>query len=65
MSEAVRGLAGGEFPAGSMGPKIESAERFVEAGDGRAVITATGHVLSAVSGQDGTWVVRDGDAVAA
>jgi carbamate kinase len=65
VSEAVRGLAGGEFPAGSMGPKIESAERFVEAGDGRAVITATGHVVSAVSGQDGTWVVRDGDAVAA
>jgi len=65
VSEAVRGLAGGEFPAGSMGPKIESAERFVEAGDGHAVITATGHVLSAVSGQDGTWVVRDSDAVAA
>ena len=35
-SDAVRGLADGEFPAGSMGPKIESAERFVEAGGGRA-----------------------------
>ena len=65
VSEAVRGLAGGEFPAGSMGPKIESAERFVEASGGRAVITAAGHLLSAVSGEDGTWVVRDGDAVAA
>lgn len=64
VSEAVRGLAGGEFPAGSMGPKIESAERFVEAGRGRAVITAAGHVLAAVSGADGTWIVPDDEAVA-
>jgi len=65
VSEAVRGLAGGEFPAGSMGPKIESAERFVETGGGRAVITAAGHVLAAVSGEDGTWIVPDGEVVAA
>ena len=65
VSEALRGLAGGEFPAGSMGPKIESAERFVEAGGGRAVITAAGHLVAAVSGEDGTWIVPDGDAVAA
>jgi carbamate kinase len=65
VSEAVRGLARGEFPAGSMGPKIESAERFVEASEGRAVITAPGHLVSAVTGRDGTWVVRDGDVVAA
>lgn len=64
VSEAMRGLAGGEFPAGSMGPKIESAERFVEAGGGRAVITAAGHLLAAVSGTDGTWIVPDGEAVA-
>ena len=61
VSDAVRGLAGGEFPAGSMGPKIESAERFVEAGGSRAVITAAGHVLAAVSGADGTWIVPDDD----
>jgi carbamate kinase len=65
VSEAVRGLAAGEFPAGSMGPKIESAERFVESGRGRAVITAAGHLLAAVSGEDGTWVVADGEVVAA
>ena len=64
VSEATRGLAGGEFPAGSMGPKIESAERFVEAGGGRAVITAAGHVLAAVAGADGTWIVPDSEAVA-
>jgi carbamate kinase len=65
VSEAMRGLAGGEFPAGSMGPKVEAAERFVEACGGSAVITAAGHLVSAVSGQDGTWVVADGDVVAA
>jgi carbamate kinase len=64
VSEATRGLASGEFPAGSMGPKIESAERFVEGG-GRAVITAAHHLLAAVSGEDGTWIVPDGDVVPA
>jgi len=64
VSEAMRGLASGEFPVGSMGPKIEAAERFVERG-GRAVITAACHLLAAVSGQDGTWIVPDGDVVAA
>jgi carbamate kinase len=64
VSEATRGLAVGEFPAGSMGPKIESAERFVEAGRGCAVITAAGHLLAAVAGTDGTWIVPDDEAVA-
>ena len=62
VSEALRGLADGEFPAGSMGPKIESARRFVEAGRGRAVITTAGRLAAAVGGEDGTWVVADRDA---
>jgi carbamate kinase len=63
VSDAERGLADGEFPAGSMGPKIEAAGRFVQSGDGRAVITAGRHLLAAVEGRDGTWVVPDGVAV--
>jgi len=59
VSEALRGLADGEFPAGSMGPKIESAQRFVEAGRGRAVITTAARLAAAVDGEDGTWVVPD------
>ena len=31
VADAMRGLEDGEFPAGSMGPKIEAAGRFVEA----------------------------------
>ena len=65
VSEAMRGLADGEFPAGSMGPKIESARRFVEAGRGRAVITTAGRLAAAVEGEDGTWVVADRDAAVA
>ena len=30
VADVERGLAEGEFPAGSMGPKMESAARFVE-----------------------------------
>jgi carbamate kinase len=65
VSEALRGLADGEFPAGSMGPKIESAQRFVEGGRGRAVITTAGRLAAAVAGEDGTWVVADRDVVSA
>lgn len=61
VSDAVRGLDEGEFPAGSMGPKIESAARFIDAGDGAAVITSLDHLTDAVRGCDGTRVVADSD----
>jgi carbamate kinase len=65
VADAERALADGEFPPGSMGPKVESAGRFVEAGRGRAVITAPGRLRAAVEGDDGTWVVRDREAAPA
>jgi carbamate kinase len=64
VSDAERALAEGEFPAGSMGPKIESARHFV-AGGGSAVVTTPGHLRAAVEGDDGTWVVPDEEAVSA
>ena len=64
VSDAERALVEGEFPAGSMGPKVESAQRFV-AGGGSAVITSIGHLGAAVDGDDGTWVVPDEEAVSA
>jgi carbamate kinase len=64
VSDAERALAEGEFPPGSMGPKIESARRFVEGG-GHAVITTPGRLRAAVDGEDGTWVVPDEEAVSA
>jgi carbamate kinase len=57
----LRALAlSGEFPSGSMGPKVEAAIRFVEAGGRRAVITSLDRIARAVSGRAGTVV----DAVA-
>jgi len=56
VDEARRHLAAGQFPAGSMGPKIEAACRFVEAGGNRALITDTYTLLEAIDGSAGTWI---------
>jgi len=58
VSDALRHLEQGEFPKGSMGPKIEGAARFAEAA-GTAIITDAEHLEAAVRGQDGTWIVDD------
>jgi carbamate kinase len=55
--EARRLLAAGQFPAGSMGPKVESAADFVEASGGRAVITDSEHLPASLAGRAGTTVV--------
>jgi carbamate kinase len=59
LDEAERGLREGQFPAGSMGPKVESAMRFVQDSTGRALITSAERLVDAVAGADGTWVVPD------
>jgi carbamate kinase len=45
------------FPAGSMGPKVEAACRFVEATGGRAAIGALTQIQQIVDGDAGTQVV--------
>ncbi len=57
-SGARRHLAAGEFPPGSMGPKMEAAAAFAASGR-RAVITSADHLVEAVAGRAGTWVVPD------
>lgn len=49
-------LAAGQFPPGSMGPKIESALRFLRNGGREVVITSYEHLLDAVKGATGTRV---------
>jgi carbamate kinase len=46
----------GHFAAGSMGPKVEAAVRFVEAGGKRAVISSLDRIADAVRGEAGTVV---------
>jgi carbamate kinase len=46
----------GHFGSGSMGPKVEAACRFVEAGGARTVITSLQRISQAVAGTAGTIV---------
>ncbi|NOR47876.1 MAG: carbamate kinase, partial [Methanosarcinaceae archaeon] len=57
--EEARGyLAEGQFPPGSMGPKIQAAVEFVEQGGERAVVCRPEGVVEALEGRGGTVVVR-------
>lgn len=57
VAEARRHMADGHFPAGSMGPKMEAACRFVEGGGERSLITDVFTLGKALAGQTGTWIV--------
>jgi carbamate kinase len=45
------------FPAGSMGPKVDAAARFVESTGGRAAIGGLAEIEAIVDGEAGTQVV--------
>lgn len=49
----------GHFPAGNMGPKVESALRFLKAGGKEAVITSYEHLIEAMAGRVGTHIFPD------
>ena len=55
----------GHFPPGNMGPKVESALRFLKAGGKEVVITSYEHLMDAVEGRMGTRVTPDPAPVAA
>lgn len=57
IAEAEKHLAAGQFPAGSMGPKIESAIQFVRATKKQVLITDVDVLREALAGNDGTVVV--------
>jgi carbamate kinase len=54
--EARRHARAGEFAAGSMGPKIEAALRFLDAGGRRAIITTPRLASLALAGAAGTTI---------
>ncbi|HTS27582.1 MAG TPA: carbamate kinase [Bryobacteraceae bacterium] len=58
IEEARAYLDAGEFPAGSMGPKIEAGIGFVERGGEACIITSTEQVERALEDRTGTWIVR-------
>jgi carbamate kinase len=58
LDETRRYLAEGHFPAGSMGPKVAAAIRFIEEGGTEAIVTAPEVLAAALRGTDGTRIVR-------
>ncbi len=57
VDEAKALMKQGEFGAGSMGPKVQAAVNFVEAGGTRAVIADLDEATAALEGTAGTQVV--------
>jgi carbamate kinase len=55
-AEAERYRAAGEFPDGSMGPKVESLVRFIRNGGTRAIICHLDDIAAAVAGNGGTRI---------
>lgn len=57
--EMQRHLDVGEFPAGSMGPKIESALQFLRDGGTEAIITSLPRLQDALAGTAGTHITAE------
>jgi len=55
--EAESYLRAGEFPPGTMGPKIEAAVRFLESGGEKAVVSSLGEAFEALNGRAGTTII--------
>jgi len=49
----------GQFPAGSMGPKIDAAVRFIEGGGQRVIICQLEDTMAALRGETGTQIVTE------
>lgn len=58
VAEAEKYLKDGHFLAGSMGPKVTAAIRFVKAGGERSIITSLTHATDALEGKTGTIIVK-------
>jgi carbamate kinase len=56
--EAEKYLAEGQFPAGSMGPKIQAAIMFLKNGGETVIITSPEFIEKAINGQTGTVITK-------
>jgi carbamate kinase len=58
VADAEKYVAEGQFPEGSMLPKIRAAIRFTTSGPGRkTLITSLDKLVEGLKGQTGTWIV--------
>jgi carbamate kinase len=63
IDEARGYLADGQFPPGSMGPKVEAALRYLESGGAEVLITSPDRLAEALAGGTGTRIVATANAV--
>ncbi|MFQ5759099.1 MAG: carbamate kinase, partial [Candidatus Bathyarchaeia archaeon] len=56
LEEAKRYLREGQFPPGTMGPKIEATMRFLESGGEKAVVSTLEEAFEALNGRAGTTI---------
>jgi carbamate kinase len=56
IAECERYMADGQFPKGSMGPKIEAACDFLRRGGSKVIITSMEHASAAADGTAGTLI---------
>jgi len=57
-AEASRYLEEGQFPEGSMGPKIRGAVQFLEGGGRQVIITSPPCIRASLQGVSGTRIVQ-------
>jgi len=61
LAEASRNFVEGQFPPGSMGPKIEAAIWFLKEGGQEVCITSPEKIREALEGKAGTWITQAGE----
>lgn len=59
LNKAQKMLDEGQFPAGSMGPKISASIEYIEGGGKEVIITSSEKFRLALVGKSGTKIVRD------
>jgi carbamate kinase len=57
LKQAQKHLNNGNFPAGSMGPKVQACMSFIQNAGRKAVITHLSEITEAVTGKAGTQIV--------
>jgi len=59
VSDAKKYIKEEQFPAGSMGPKIQAVINFLESGGKKAIITSIEKIKEALEGKAGTQIILD------
>jgi carbamate kinase len=57
IADARKYLQEGQFPKGSMGPKIQAGIKFLEQGGKKVIITSVERMTDALEGKTGTEIV--------